>query len=132
MILMIQHKEEEEEEEEEEQVDVGHHNDIVHYLTSGSPPSVRIIMRKQCCSAQMMSCSNLGVTRPVCHGTYRNVLLANSFTLNHQISLILPLLGEKHARKPNNNKYLMLLYCVLGCHQLYIGLCSVAFIVMIM
>jgi hypothetical protein len=58
MILMTQHKEE----EEEEEVDMGHHNNIVPCLTSGSPPSVRITMRKQCCSAQMMSFSNLGLT----------------------------------------------------------------------
>jgi len=56
MILMTQHKEVEEEEEEE---DMGLHDGIVPYLTSGSPPSARIIMRKQCCLAQMMSFSNL-------------------------------------------------------------------------
>ena len=49
----------EEEEEEGEEEDMGLHDGIVPYLTSESPPSARIIMRKQCCLAQMMSSSNL-------------------------------------------------------------------------
>jgi hypothetical protein len=58
---MTQHKEAEEEgeEEEEEEGDMELHDGIAPYLTNGSPPSARIIMRKQCCLVQMMSSSNL-------------------------------------------------------------------------
>jgi hypothetical protein len=71
MILMTQHKEAEEE-------DMGIHDGIVPYLTSGSPPSARIIMRKQCCLAQMMSSSNLDFVQPVCQGAYRNLTESGS------------------------------------------------------
>jgi len=65
-----------EEEEEGEEKDMGLHDGIVPYLISGSPPSARIIMRKQCCLAQMMSSSNLDFA--VCQGAYRNLTESGS------------------------------------------------------
>jgi hypothetical protein len=80
----------------EEEEDMELHDGMVLCLTSGSAPSARITMRKQCCLAQMMSFSNLDLTWPVYQGAYRN--LSDSVLT----SVILPFLEQENMKRPNS------------------------------